>query len=43
MNPPLPTVTARQVARAAEKLGFRFDRQRGATPFTSEVQTGAAS
>jgi len=29
VNPPLPTVTARQVARAAEKLGFRFDRQRG--------------
>ena len=29
MNPPLPTVTSRQVARAAEKLGFTFDRQRG--------------
>ena len=29
MSPPLPTVTARQVARAAEKPGFRFDRQRG--------------
>jgi predicted RNA binding protein YcfA (HicA-like mRNA interferase family) len=29
VNPPLPTVTARQVVRAAEKLGFTLDRQRG--------------
>lgn len=29
MNPSLPTVKPRQVARAAEKLGFTFDRQRG--------------
>ena len=29
MSPPLPTVTARQVVRAAEKLGFTLDRQRG--------------
>lgn len=29
MSPSLPVVTARQIIRVAEKLGFAFDRQRG--------------
>jgi len=29
VSPSLPVVTARQIIRVAEKLGFAFDRQRG--------------
>ena len=29
MNPRLPTVKARDVARVAQKIGFEFDRQSG--------------